>query len=143
LARFAVWTRGQYCSRTEKMTDKDGFGPSSAVSSRRKGCAAWNLLAARTLEHPGQAERYRVRKETVMNSDSQPRLRVAALIYLMVNAVVFGVGLVSVLMTPTLAQHAFFWIPAIIVTSFALSAPLAWFLAPTMMMRFILARRLH
>ena len=78
-----------------------------------------------------------------MNSDSQARMRVAALIYLIVNAVVFGVGLISVLMTPTLAQHAFFWIPAIIVTSFVLSAPLSWFIAPFMMMRFILARRVH
>jgi hypothetical protein len=75
-----------------------------------------------------------------MNSDNQARLRVAALIYWIVNAVVFGVGLISVLMTATLAQHAFFWIPAIIVTSFALSAPVAWFIAPSLMMRFIKAR---
>jgi hypothetical protein len=46
-------------------------------------------------------------------------------------------------MTPALAQHAFFWIPAVIVTSFILSVPLAWFIAPFMMMRFILARRAH
>jgi hypothetical protein len=84
-----------------------------------------------------------VKQEAAMDSDSQTRLRVAALIYLIVNAVVFGVGLLSVLMTPILVQHAFFWIPAIIVTSFVLSAPLAWFIAPTMMMRFILARRVH
>ena len=78
-----------------------------------------------------------------MNSDNRARLGVAALIYLIVNAVVFGVGLISVLMTPMLAQHAFFWIPAIIVTSFGLSAPLAWFIAPSMMMRFIQARRVY
>ena len=78
-----------------------------------------------------------------MTSDNQARLRVAALIYFMVNAVVFGVGIISVLMTPALAQHAFFWVPAMIVTSFVLSAPLAWFIAPTMMMRFSLARRTH
>jgi hypothetical protein len=66
-----------------------------------------------------------VKQEAAMDSDSQTRLRVAALIYLIVNAVVFGVGLLSVLMTPILVQHAFFWIPAIIVTSFVLSAPLA------------------
>jgi len=78
-----------------------------------------------------------------MNTDNKARLRVAALIYLMVNAVVFGVGIITVLMTPTLAQHAFFWVPAMIVTSFILSAPLAWFIAPSMMMRFILARRTH
>jgi hypothetical protein len=84
-----------------------------------------------------------VKQEAAMNSDNQARLRVAALIYLMVNAVVFGVGMISVLMTPTLVQHAFFWIPAMIVTSFVLSAPLAWFIAPLMMMRFIAARRAH
>ena len=78
-----------------------------------------------------------------MNSDNQARLGVAALIYLIVNAVVFGVGLISVLMTPMLAQHAFFWIPVIIVTSFGLSAPLAWFIAPSMMMRFIQTRRVY
>jgi uncharacterized protein (DUF983 family) len=78
-----------------------------------------------------------------MNSDNQARLRVAALIFMMVNAVVFGVGLVSVLMTPALAYHAFFWIPAVIVTSFVLSAPLSWFIAPSMMMRFTRARRAH
>jgi uncharacterized protein (DUF983 family) len=78
-----------------------------------------------------------------MNSDNQVRLGVAALVYLMVTAVVFGIGIVSVLMTPALAQHAFLWIPAIIVTSLVLSAPLAWLIAPSMMMRFILARRVH
>ncbi|MFO1111990.1 MAG: hypothetical protein U1E61_22690 [Bradyrhizobium sp.] len=78
-----------------------------------------------------------------MNSDNQARLRVAALIFMMVNAVVFGVGLVSVLLTPALAQHAFFWIPVVVVTSFVLAAPVAWFIAPHMMMRFVLARRLH
>jgi hypothetical protein len=78
-----------------------------------------------------------------MNSDNRARLRVAALIFVMVNAVVFGVGLISVLMTPALAQHAFFWIPVIVVTSFVLSVPLAWFIAPSMMMRFIAARRVH
>jgi len=78
-----------------------------------------------------------------MNNDNQARLRVTALIYLVVNAVVFGVGMIAVLMTPALAQHAFFWIPAMILASFVLSAPLAWFIAPSMMMRFILARRAH
>jgi hypothetical protein len=81
--------------------------------------------------------------EAAMTSNNQARLRVTALIYLIVNAVVFGVCLILVLMTPTLAQHAFFWIPAIIVTSFVLSAPLSWFIAPSMMMRFILTDRTH
>ena len=78
-----------------------------------------------------------------MNSDSRARLGVAALVYLMVIAVVFGAGLLSVLMTPALAQHAFSWIPAIIVTSRVLSAPLAWSIAPSMMMRFNPVRRIR
>jgi hypothetical protein len=76
-----------------------------------------------------------------MTSDNHARLRVAALIFTMVNAVIFGVGLVAVLTTPTMAQHAFFWIPAVVVSSFAISPPLAWFIAPMMMQRFIQARQ--
>jgi hypothetical protein len=76
-----------------------------------------------------------------MTSDNHARLRVAALIFTMVNAVIFGVGLVAGLTTPTMAQHAFFWIPAVVVSSFAISPPLAWFIAPMMMQRFIQARQ--
>ena len=78
-----------------------------------------------------------------MTSDNRARLRVAALIFTMVNAVVFGVGLITVLTTPTMAQHAFFWIPAVVVSSFVFSAPLSWFIAPMMMQRFIQARQTH
>jgi hypothetical protein len=101
-----------------------------------RNVSRWNVALSLKSRTP-QSEK------TAMSSDNQARLRVAALIYLIVNAVVFGVGLISVLMTPALAQHAFFWIPAIIVTSFVLSAPLAWFIAPSMMMRFIQAHRAH
>lgn len=75
-----------------------------------------------------------------MSNDTQARLRVTALIFTMVNAVVFGVGLVTVLTTPALAAHAFFWIPAVVAGSFLFSPPLAWFIAPMMMQRFIQAR---
>jgi uncharacterized protein (DUF983 family) len=71
-----------------------------------------------------------------MTNDNLARTRVAALIYVMVNAVVFGGGLLTVLLTPALSQHAFFWIPMVIVVSFAVSAPVSWFIAPSMMMRF-------
>jgi uncharacterized protein (DUF983 family) len=79
--------------------------------------------------------------ELNMSNDNHARLRVAALIFTMVNAVVFGVGLITVLVTPSLSQHAFFWIPAVVVSSFAISPPLAWFIAPMMMQRFIQARQ--
>ena len=54
-----------------------------------------------------------------MTSDNRARLRVAALIFTMVNAVVFGVGLVTVLTTP---------------------APLSWLISPMMKQRFIQSR---
>lgn len=76
-----------------------------------------------------------------MTSDNHARLRVAALIFMMVNAVVFGIGIITVLTTPAMAQQAFFWIPAVVVSSFVFSAPLAWFIAPMMMQRFIQARQ--
>jgi len=74
-----------------------------------------------------------------MDSDNLARLRVAALIFCMVNAVVFGVGVILVLSLPALMSHAFFWIPAVVVSSFAISVPLSWFIAPWMMMRFMRA----
>ena len=74
-----------------------------------------------------------------MSNDSRARLRVAALVYCMVNAVVFGVGVILVVSLPALMSHAFFWIPAVVVGSFAISAPLSWFIAPWMMLRFVRA----
>lgn len=76
-----------------------------------------------------------------MNRDMKARLSVAAMVYAIVNAVVFGVGLISVLLLPALAVHSFFWISAVVVCSFVISAPIAWFIAPSMMIRFALARR--
>lgn len=35
------------------------------------------------------------------------RLQIAAMVFMMVNAVVFGVGIVPVLMIPSLANHGF------------------------------------
>jgi hypothetical protein len=76
----------------------------------------------------------------MMSRDSLARLRVAALIFVMVNAVVFGAGLITVLSVPMLSQHAFFWIPVVVMASFVFSAPLAWIIAPSMMQRFLKAK---
>jgi uncharacterized protein (DUF983 family) len=78
-----------------------------------------------------------------MSRDTTARLRVSALIFSIVNAVVFGTGLIAVLLTPALVQHAFFWIPSVVLTSLVLSAPLSWFIAPLMMLRFARARQFH
>ncbi|MGP9812393.1 hypothetical protein ACTZWT_12840 [Rhodopseudomonas sp. NSM] len=64
------------------------------------------------------------------------RFQIAALVYMMINAVVFGVGLVTVMTFPSLARHAFDLIPAVVVASFVLAAPLAWLIAPRLRARF-------
>jgi uncharacterized membrane protein YciS (DUF1049 family) len=74
-----------------------------------------------------------------MTNNNRARVRVAALIFAMVNAVIFGAGLVTVLTVPAMAAQASFWIPAVIAISFLLSPPIAWFLAPMMMQRFLRA----
>ena len=59
-----------------------------------------------------------------MTKNTLARVRVAALIFSMVNAVIFGVGTITVLSIPALAAHASFWIPAVVLASFLLSPPL-------------------
>ena len=58
-----------------------------------------------------------------MDNNNRARLRVAALIYCMVNAVVFGVGVILVMSVPALASYAFFWIAAVVVGSFETRPP--------------------
>ena len=74
-----------------------------------------------------------------MSMDNKARIKVAILIFSMVNAVLFGAGLITVLTVPSLAADAFFWIPAVVIASFAFAPPIAWFIAPSMMQRFLKA----
>ncbi|WP_084396714.1 hypothetical protein [Henriciella aquimarina] len=62
------------------------------------------------------------------------RLAITLLIYGMAQGVLFGFGLLAVLVTP-LAAHAAIAIPAVVVLSAALAAPLAWKVAPIMRAR--------
>jgi hypothetical protein len=64
------------------------------------------------------------------------RFQIALLIFMMANAVVFGVGIVLVLMIPVLAAYAFEAIPAVVVASLLVSAPASWFIAPTLRSRY-------
>jgi hypothetical protein len=64
------------------------------------------------------------------------RFQIALLIFMMANAVAFGVGIVLVLMIPALAAYAFEAIPAVVVASVLVSAPAAWFIAPTLRSRY-------
>jgi hypothetical protein len=63
------------------------------------------------------------------------RFRVAALIFSMTNAVIFGAGLITVLLIPSLAAYATEWIPVVVLGSFLLAAPVAWMLAPRLRAR--------
>lgn len=61
--------------------------------------------------------------------------RIALLISTMVNAVVFGIGAITVLSVPQLYENAKFWLPVVIVTSFAVAPFIAAYLAPRLRSR--------
>ncbi len=63
------------------------------------------------------------------------RFQIAAMIYMMVQAVAFGAGLVLILATP-LQANAMVALPVMIAISFLVAAPLAWFIAPRLQARF-------
>jgi hypothetical protein len=71
-----------------------------------------------------------------MNRETATRARIAALIYMMTNAVIFGSGLIVVMTVPALTDRAAVWIPLVVAASFILAAPVAWFIAPWMRSRF-------
>ena len=76
-----------------------------------------------------------------MDRETATRARISALIYMMINGVIFGTGLITVMTVPALADHAAVWIPLVVAASFVLAAPAAWFIAPWMRSRFGQQRR--
>lgn len=58
------------------------------------------------------------------------RNRVTWLIYGMANVVLFGIGLVTVLLIRPFAEHAAQLIPIVAVSSFLLAYPIAWWIVP-------------
>jgi hypothetical protein len=63
------------------------------------------------------------------------RLQIAAMVFMMVQAVLFGMGMVSILATP-LNQSAMTLVPWMIALSFIVSAPLSWLIAPRLRQRY-------
>jgi hypothetical protein len=61
---------------------------------------------------------------------------IAALIYTMTTAVIFGAGLITVLTLPALCADEAIWIPAVVVASLILAAPTAWVIAPRLRARY-------
>ncbi len=72
----------------------------------------------------------------LMRRSTLTHLALAALVFMMTNAVLFGIGMVAVLAIPTLAQHQEDLVPAVVVLSFVLAAPLAWIIAPRLRARY-------
>ncbi len=64
------------------------------------------------------------------------RWMITALIYMMVNAVLFGIGSTAVLSIPALAEHATPLIWGVVVMSFVLALPIAYFIAPSLRARY-------
>jgi hypothetical protein len=63
------------------------------------------------------------------------RFGIAVLVYIMLQAVTFGIGAVLVLATP-LEGIAMQLMPWVVVASFAISAPVSWWLAPRLRARY-------
>ena len=64
------------------------------------------------------------------------RTRLSILIYGMVNAVLFGIGIITVMTAPPLASHATVLVPIVVVASLVLAVPVAWVIAPRLRRRY-------
>jgi hypothetical protein len=64
------------------------------------------------------------------------RLRITLLIGGMVNAVLFGVGLLAVLYSPLYPDHLAIGIAGVVLASILLCYPLAWLVAPRLQARY-------
>ena len=84
------------------------------------------------LGHNGEMEP----KGLPMTRETMTRAGIAVLIYSMVNAVLFGAGLILVLTLPVLSAHAGIWISVVVGASLILAAPIAWWIAPRLRARF-------
>jgi hypothetical protein len=70
-----------------------------------------------------------------MQTETKTRAAIAALIYPMTNALIFGTGLIVVLTLPTLRGEEVISIPTVVVVSLILAAPAAWVIAPRLRVR--------
>lgn len=54
---------------------------------------------------------------------------------MMINAVVFGVGIVTVLTVPALREHEIFLVPAAVALAFIITPAITFWIAPRMRLR--------
>lgn len=62
------------------------------------------------------------------------RFQIAAVIYMMVQGVLFGVGVVAILVSPV-ADRAAILIPVLVLVTGAISLPISWLIAPRLRLR--------
>jgi hypothetical protein len=70
-----------------------------------------------------------------LEANVSTRMQIVALIYMMVQAVTFGIGIIIVLATPLQAE-AMKMIPVVVVASSLVSIPASWLLAPRLQARY-------
>lgn len=75
-----------------------------------------------------------------MSQETKTRAQIAALIFTMANAVLFGAGLITLLTIPALSAHTGIGIVIVTVMSVIVAAPAAWFIAPRLRARYWRAR---
>ena len=63
------------------------------------------------------------------------RLQIASMVFMIVQAVLFGIGMVAILTTP-LSEEATIAVPCMIAATFLISAPMAWLIAPRLQARY-------
>ena len=66
---------------------------------------------------------------------SVARLQIAAMVFLMVQAILFGAGMVAILLSP-LRDQVSFYMPILIVMTMIVAAVIAWEIAPMVRSRY-------
>ena len=64
------------------------------------------------------------------------RFIIAALIYIVVDSILFGFGITIVLTIPTLSANASMLLPGVVVFALLLAVPISWILAPRLQARY-------
>jgi hypothetical protein len=64
------------------------------------------------------------------------RFNIATLVFMLTSTVLFGFGLLAVLLVPGLANHERVLIPAVVVISFIFAPLIAWVIAPRLKARY-------
>jgi hypothetical protein len=71
-----------------------------------------------------------------MARETATRAQIAALIYLVINGVLFGAGVILILTLPALNANSGLWISVVVCASFILALPIAWWMAARLRARY-------